>query len=117
LSFATYPALRPDRLVRLCARLVLLAIVFQLFAVDHWQHDPAEVVGLEGSSAHALHCHGGSDCAGGAGVLFAAPPVHLQLLPSLAAARAGAVQLSEQEPRSQFFSPSHPPPQASLHRL
>lgn len=117
MNFATHAARRLDRLVRSCARLVLLAIVFQLFAVDHWQHDPSEVIGLEGSSAHALHCHGGSDCASGAGVILAAPPLDPRLLPPLPEARARAVPLSQQEPRSQFISHNDPPPQATLHRL
>lgn len=40
------------------ARLVLLAYVFQVAAVDHWHVDPADVTGVEGTSRHVAHCHG-----------------------------------------------------------
>ena len=45
-------------LVLLCARLALLAYAFQTAAFDHWRADPAQVYGFEGSSLHAVHCHG-----------------------------------------------------------
>ena len=51
-------------LVLWCARLALLAYVFQTAALDHWHPDPADVFGYEGSSLHAVHCHSSvADCA------------------------------------------------------
>src|ERR671919_1212772 len=44
------------------AQLALIAYLFQLAAIDHWQPDPHRVVGLEGSGSHAQHCHGAGDC-------------------------------------------------------
>jgi hypothetical protein len=44
-------------LILWCARLVLLAYVFQTAAFEHWKPDPAHVYGFEGSSLHAFHCH------------------------------------------------------------
>ena len=41
-----------------CARLALLAYAFQTAAFDHWRADPAHAYGFEGSSLHAVHCHG-----------------------------------------------------------
>src|SRR6185436_1547426 len=39
------------------ARLALFAYAFQLTAVDHWHRDINGVEGVEGSSAHRMHCH------------------------------------------------------------
>ena len=44
------------------ARLAFLAYLFQLMAIDHWHVHPADIVGIEGTSAHVAHCHGGGDC-------------------------------------------------------
>ena|SRR5688572_21786949 len=51
-------------LVLWCARLALLAYVFQTAAFDHWHPDPSSMFGYEGSSLHAVHCHSSAaDCA------------------------------------------------------
>ena len=39
------------------ARLALFAILFQISAIDHHTH-VEDVVGVAGSSQHAMHCHG-----------------------------------------------------------
>jgi hypothetical protein len=62
------PAPASARKIRLlvlwCARLALLAYVFQTAALDHWHPDPSSVFGYEGSSLHAVHCHSSAaDCA------------------------------------------------------
>jgi hypothetical protein len=57
-------------LVLWCARLALLAYVFQTAALDHWHPDPADVFGYEGTSLHAVHCHGNAaDCADSASLM------------------------------------------------
>ncbi|HWO72499.1 MAG TPA: hypothetical protein VNN21_02985 [Dehalococcoidia bacterium] len=45
-------------LVLWAARLVIVAYVFQVAAFDHWHTDIGDVVGIENSQEHALHCHG-----------------------------------------------------------
>ena len=55
---ATIFSRRVRFLVLSCARLALLAYVFQTAALDHRHADPSDAFGYEGSSLHALHCHG-----------------------------------------------------------
>jgi len=79
---------RQRSLLLWCARLALLAYVFQLAAVDHWRADVHDVVGIEGSAAHSAHCHGGPDgCSDGGGgfavALESPPPVPAPPLPLL----------------------------------
>jgi hypothetical protein len=53
-------------LVGVTARLAVMVIAVQLAALDH-HFSVQDVVGVEGSSAHALHCHGDTQgCAGDA---------------------------------------------------
>jgi hypothetical protein len=47
------------------ARLALVAYLVQLVAIDHWHTHPGEVYGIEGTAAHAAHCHGAGDCSDG----------------------------------------------------
>jgi hypothetical protein len=48
------------------ARLALFAILFQISAIDHHTH-VEDVVGVTGSSQHAMHCHGSvGTCVSGA---------------------------------------------------
>ena len=54
-------------LIALTERLALVVLLFQIAAVDH-HFGVSEVVGVEGSSAHTVHCHGNiSGCADAAG--------------------------------------------------
>ena len=64
-NMAAAASTRKNRLLVLwCARLALLAYVFQTAALDHWHANPADVYGYEGSSLHAVHCHANAaDCA------------------------------------------------------
>jgi hypothetical protein len=48
------------------ARLALFALLFQISAIDHHTH-VEDVVGVTGSSQHAMHCHGAvGTCVNGA---------------------------------------------------
>ncbi len=50
-------------LILLTARLALVVITFQIAALEH-HFGVSDVVGVEGSSAHSMHCHGDtSGCA------------------------------------------------------
>jgi hypothetical protein len=87
---------RSENLLLLVGQLVLIAYVFQVAALDHWNLDPSrDVIGVAGSSAHAAvhaeHCHGGpSSCAeagGGFAQFSADQPIRLpQDAPTLALA-------------------------------
>ena len=60
--------------IRTAARIVLLAIIVQLMAPDHWHRDVASVVGIQDTQAHAQHCHGAaSGCADSQGAASALP--------------------------------------------
>jgi hypothetical protein len=48
---------RQSSLIAISARVALLVIAFQIAALDH-HFGISNVVGVEGSSAHTLHCHG-----------------------------------------------------------
>jgi Fe-S cluster biogenesis protein NfuA len=53
-------------LVLLMARVAVVAIALQVAALDH-HFGITDVVGVEGSSAHTMHCHGASSgCASAA---------------------------------------------------
>jgi hypothetical protein len=60
---------RPRLLVAVLARLLLVVVALQIAALDH-QFGVADVVGIEGSSDHTMHCHGNvtgcADAASGA---------------------------------------------------
>jgi hypothetical protein len=54
-------------MIALSARAALLAVMLQIAAIDH-HFGVSDVVGIEGSSAHTMHCHGNtSGCADAAG--------------------------------------------------
>jgi len=55
---AALPSHRLRTLVLWAARLVFVAYVFQVAAFDHWHPDITEVVGVQDSQEHTLHCHG-----------------------------------------------------------
>jgi hypothetical protein len=57
---------RTRRFLLWTARVAFLAYLIQIMAVDHWHRHPANVFGVEGTSAHVAHCHGGGDCSDGA---------------------------------------------------
>jgi hypothetical protein len=59
-------------LIAVLARVALVVVALQLTALDH-HFSPADVVGIEGSSVHTLHCHGEpSGCAdAGSGAVLA----------------------------------------------
>ena len=93
------------------ARLALLAYVFQLAAADHWQPTAADIVGIEGSSAHAAHCHSLTvGCAEGGGFtvwlsaladLTSPPsPARLEALPALVVAAPELRLTLDEPPRS-----------------
>lgn len=60
-------------LVVTTARLALVVVMLQIAALDH-HFGVSDVVGVEGSSAHSMHCHGdASGCAdAGSGAVLAA---------------------------------------------
>jgi hypothetical protein len=50
-------------LIAVTARLALVVVALQIAAIDH-HFGVSDVVGIEGSSAHTMHCHGDvSGCA------------------------------------------------------
>ena len=51
---------RVRALIGVLGRLVIFVIAFQMVAIDHWHASPEDIVGLENSQTHVLHCHGGS---------------------------------------------------------
>jgi hypothetical protein len=60
------------------ARLIVVAYVFQLAALDHRHADTSHVRGVEGTSQHVMHCHGAAaGCADGAGAVVAIAEVTL----------------------------------------
>jgi hypothetical protein len=67
---------RLNLLVSIFARVALIVIALQLTALDH-HFSAADVVGIERSSAHTLHCHdGAASCAdGGSGAVLAVQDV------------------------------------------
>ena len=69
--------------LRWSARAIIVALVFQFVAVDHWHPDPAQVVGVQNSQAHQMHCHGGaSGCANSASFTGSLADASLVLTPS-----------------------------------
>jgi hypothetical protein len=61
---------RSRRILLWMARLALVVYVGQIMAFDHWHADASQIVGVVGSDAHVLHCHGdAAGCADGAGGL------------------------------------------------
>jgi hypothetical protein len=96
--------------IRTAARIVLLAIIVQLAAPDHWQRDVASVVGIEGTQAHAQHCHGAaSSCADSQGAASALPSltltpaapqaIRVEFLPDSTAAVEALASAFEHPPR------------------
>ena len=65
----------------LTARVAILTLVFQLLAFDHWHGHPSEMVGVEGSSKHVSHCHGGDSCASQNAIVDTLDNVSLTPLP------------------------------------
>jgi hypothetical protein len=63
------------------AQLALVAYLFQLAAIDHWQADVNHVVGVEGSASHVQHCHGGGDCSEASGSVTSLPAPLLTTIP------------------------------------
>jgi hypothetical protein len=91
------------------ARLALVVYLVQLSAVDHWHSHFADVVGVEGNSAHVRHCHGAGDCSttSDPGLNANAGPTTLPV-PSVVA--FGALLTSESTPQAAFISPPSEPP-------
>jgi hypothetical protein len=83
--------------IRMAARIVLLAIVIQIAAPDHWHRDVSSVVGVENTQQHAMHCHGASSGCGDSGGMTA-----LTVTPVLLALASSPV-VSPTEPS--LFSP------------
>jgi hypothetical protein len=63
------------------AQLALVAYLFQLAAIDHWQADIHHIVGVEGSAAHVQHCHGGGDCSDASGSVTSLPGSLFTMVP------------------------------------
>ncbi|HLF71803.1 MAG TPA: hypothetical protein VI759_06600 [Dehalococcoidia bacterium] len=66
----TLPGRRYRRFIYVTAHVAVLFYVLQIIAIDHWQVNPADAIGVEGSSAHVVHCHGDvSGCAESGGLV------------------------------------------------
>jgi hypothetical protein len=82
--------------------------VFQTAALDHWHPDPTDVFGYEGTSLHAVHCHGNAaDCADSASLTGSltqttltpvAPSAFQYDVPSLQFAAVDAAAATPDEP-------------------
>ena len=99
------------RFVIVVAHVVLLAYFFQISAIDHWHSHVGDIVGVEGTNAHVMHCHGaGGGCADGATdspfidatALILIPPAPLSEAIEPSFAIPGAVYLAspDQPPRA-----------------
>jgi hypothetical protein len=102
---------RNRRYLLVVAQLVLAAYMFQIAAIDHWHEDPTHVVGVEGSSAHVLHCHGeSSHCSDSSGGFAVFVKAEIVSLPSPPSARATALGRDILFPSETFIAtPSEPP--------
>lgn len=91
------------------AHLAVVALFFQVTAIDHWRPSPDDLVGVEGKSTHVLHCHGSqSGCVDAATALIGpveSSPAPLPPLPLLKTARSIGVSLLEAPPLTLL----HPP--------
>ena len=96
-------------LIAVTAHLALVVTALQIAAVDH-HFGVSDVVGVEGSSAHTMHCHGNvsgcADAAGDAAIaiesVFALPRETLRplgLRSSLAKPEAAVTQAEPEPPR------------------
>ena len=83
--------------IGLAARIALLALALQISALDH-HLGIAGVVGIEGTSAHTMHCHGDTAGCADAGSGAIASVDVASVLP-LQAARALKVEIAVQKPR------------------
>jgi hypothetical protein len=95
------------------ARLALLAYLVQIMAIDHWHAHTVDIIGLEGSSAHVAHCHGGGgDCADGGGAATSAVSdvATIPLPPSVAWIEAAG---QDRLPAAAFIETPYRPPRAS----
>jgi hypothetical protein len=96
-------------LIAVTSRLTLVVLTLQIAAIDH-HLGVSDVVGIEGSSAHTMHCHGNVsgcvDAAGDAAIaiesVFALPREALRpfaLQSSLANPEAAVTQAEPEPPR------------------
>ena len=104
---------RSRRLFLWLARLAVVVYVAQIAAFDHWQSDATRIFGVEGSSAHVLHCHGdASGCADGAtGLVGTLTEAALTPLPP--AAVPAALLDARSSPAQPFLPVADEPPRAA----
>lgn len=102
------------RTAPLLAQLAVFAILFQVIAIDHhWHPDVNSVRGVEGSSAHQMHCHGAGDCAnGGGGGMSATTIVTPVSLPLPSENFAFKYQVEDEQADSTAVAPDLNPPRA-----
>jgi hypothetical protein len=104
---------RRQRLLALiAAHSVLLGLLFQIAAFDHWRPQMEDILGIEGSHLHAAHCHGASaSCAEGGGTVYligAGPAT----LPSPRPVSAALVETTRLTPIDPSLADVLHPPQA-----
>ena len=67
------------------AQILLLTLIFQLFAIDHWNSHASSLVSLEDSQTHVMHCHSDMDgCAGSPSITFVLWELNLTPVPPVA---------------------------------
>lgn len=106
-----------NRRVRLllivAAHLVVLGMLFQVAAFDHWNQGFDDVQGVSGSSSHvhAMHCHGDvSGCADAGGGASLLDPAMQFGIPRMAFLPAGPLALESESPyEATLPAPTHPP--------
>lgn len=103
------------RTAPLLAQLALFAMLFQIAAIDHhWHPDVNSVQGVEGSSAHQMHCHGGSGgCANGSGSLSSAIVVTAAPVPGPSETFAFTFDLEHESADGATIAPDINPPRAA----
>lgn len=103
------------RTAPLLAQLAVFAMLFQIIAIDHHlQPEVNSVRGVEGSSAHQMHCHGAGDCAnGGAGGMSAITVVTPITLPQPAENFAFGFQVEDEQGEGRAVVPDLNPPRTS----
>ena len=110
---------RSQTLLIAIGQLILIAYVFQVAALDHWQTDPAsDVTGIVGTSAHdALHgnhCHGGpSSCADSGGGFAQFSPDQVVRLPSSTPSLALIADSVLRAPQDAVIERTPEPPRAA----
>jgi hypothetical protein len=108
----TLPGRRYRRFIVVTAHVAVLFYVLQIIAIDHWHANPADVIGIPGSQAHVVHCHGDvSGCAESAGLTSTLDETRIVPLPP--AAILAPIEASEEISHTVILPLPDQPPRAA----